>query len=170
MLPPAFEVTPSLSTPGMQSTIPRTFPDILDQGDFFRHHPTPKIKFRAWIRSEISQLGLSHLLLEDLHGPGKGFWYRPLMIAQDGHSSVGSIVGQELSCNIIFSWKEMKASLGLHPRSWEKQGIHQKETQTSCSHILSPGRAIMVVGSGEGQLSITIRCCDSSLMYPRRQK
>lgn len=61
--------------------------------------------------SEISQLGLSYLFLEDLHGPGKGFWNRPLMVAQDGHGSVGSVVGQKLSCNIVFSWKEIKTSL-----------------------------------------------------------
>lgn len=106
--PLAFEVTTSLSTPGLQPTAPRTFPDVLEQGDSFRHHPSPKIKFGGRIRSGISLLGLSHLFLEDLHGLGKGFWYRPLMVAQDGHGPVRSVVGQELSCNVVFSWKEMK--------------------------------------------------------------
>lgn len=76
------------------------------------------------------------------------------MVAQDGHSSVGSVVGQELSCNVVISWKgikeKKKAWLCLHSRSWEKAGnAAEGKANKLLSHFLSRESKIMVVGMGK---------------------
>lgn len=114
----AFELTPYLSTLGLLMSL-----HCLKKPLFLAHSlsclinvtssgirlftlplPTQKKKnIRGEIRCGGSQFGLSYLGLEVLHWLLKSFWYRPLMVAQDGHSSVSSVVGEQLSSNIVVS-------------------------------------------------------------------
>lgn len=43
----------------------------------------------------------SHLGLQVLHGLLKGFGGRPLVVAQDGYSPVGAVVGEDLGRDVL---------------------------------------------------------------------
>lgn len=48
----------------------------------------------------------SDLRLQVLHGLLKRLGWGPLMVAQDGHSSVGPVVGQDLGRNVFLRCRE----------------------------------------------------------------
>lgn len=47
-----------------------------------------------------------YLGLEVLHGFLKGFGWRPLVVAEEGHRPVGPVVGQDFGWDAVVRWRK----------------------------------------------------------------
>lgn len=77
------------------------------------------------------------------------------MVAQDGHSSVSSVVGEQLSCNTVFSWKKSAGSLFVSSLGVGEDRADQNNSNMFAFPILSQERAVLAVEIGKGHLGST---------------
>lgn len=79
-----------------------TFLDITADMKLYHRSNIKKDQFLKSFQKHV------YLCLQVLHGLLKCLWWSPLMVAQDGHSPVCPVVGQDFGWNVLIRYQEMK--------------------------------------------------------------